>query len=72
MAAHGSTTPRQDEQPKELRWPRRLLTYGCSRADKDGGARPDWAHVYLAVLPPLPLNAAKDEAKIVVALRHAD
>jgi len=40
-------------------------------ADKDGGARPDWAHVYLAVLPLLPLHAVKDEARIAVALRYA-
>ena len=41
----------------------------CLCADKDGSARPDWAHVYLAVLPLLPLHVAKDEAKIAVALR---
>ena len=40
-------------------------------ADKDSSVRPDWAHVYLAVLPLLPLQAAKDEAKIAVALRCA-
>ena len=44
---------------------------GCARADKDGGTRADWAHAYLAVLPPLPLNVPKDEAKIAVALRYA-
>ena len=44
-------------------------SYLASRADKDGSARPDWAHVYLAVLPLLPLHAVKDEAKIGVALR---
>ena len=61
----------REPQPESRTTLRHILIENGSRADKDGGARPDWAHVYLAVLPLLPLNAAKDEAKIAVALRHA-
>ena len=32
---------------------------------------PDWAHVFLSVLPTLPLNTATDEARIAAALRAA-
>ena len=42
-----------------------------SRTGKEGGVRPDWAHVYLAVLPPLPLHSPKEEEKIAGALRCA-
>ena len=31
----------------------------------------DWAHVFLSVLPPLPLAAAKDETRIALALKAA-
>lgn len=39
--------------------------------EKGEGARADWAHVYLSVLPQLPLSAPADEARIVAALRAA-
>ena len=29
----------------------------------------DWAHVFLSVLPPLPLASPRDEARIAMALR---
>lgn len=31
----------------------------------------DWAHVFLSVLPALPLSAAKDENRIALALKAA-
>jgi len=31
----------------------------------------DWAHVFLSVLPPLPLAAPKDENRIALALKAA-
>ncbi|CAK0731625.1 hypothetical protein CVIRNUC_000020 [Coccomyxa viridis] len=40
-------------------------------AEKGEAARPDWAHVFLSVLPTLPLNTATDEARIAAALRAA-
>ena len=40
-------------------------------AEKGEAARPDWAHVFLSVLPTLPLNALGDEARIAAALRSA-
>ena len=40
-------------------------------AEKGEAARPDWAHVFLSVLPTLPLNALADEARIAAALRSA-
>eukprot|EP00887_Chlorella_sp_A99_P005434 scaffold1.g5434.t1 len=37
-----------------------------------GAARPDWAHVFLTVLPPLPLAAGGgEEARVAAALRSA-
>lgn len=30
---------------------------------------PDWCHIFLSVLPPLPLHAGKDRAKVAAALR---
>jgi acetyl-CoA carboxylase/biotin carboxylase 1 len=34
-------------------------------------ARPDWSHIYLDVLTPLPLGAAQDESRVAAALRAA-
>ena len=31
----------------------------------------DWAHVFLSVLPTLPLSTAKDEPRIALALKAA-
>lgn len=31
----------------------------------------DWAHIFLSVLPELPLFQAKDEARIALALKAA-
>ena len=42
-----------------------------SSAEKGEAARPDWAHVFLSVLPTLPLNTLADEARIAAALRSA-
>ena len=42
-----------------------------SPAEKGEAARPDWAHVFLSVLPTLPLNVLADEARIAAALRSA-
>ncbi|PSC75189.1 acetyl-carboxylase 1-like [Micractinium conductrix] len=38
---------------------------------RDGGLRPDWAHVYLSVLSALPLHQAREEAHVAAALRTA-
>ncbi|KAL6777494.1 BCC3 [Auxenochlorella protothecoides x Auxenochlorella symbiontica] len=35
---------------------------------RPGGSRPDWAHVFLSVLSPLPLGGARDEAGVAHAL----
>jgi hypothetical protein len=40
-------------------------------AGREGGQRPDWAHVYLNVLSTLPLHATRDEGRIASALRAA-
>lgn len=46
------------------------ITYAAACcAGKEGGVRPDCSHVYLAVLPLLPLHLPKEEAKIAGALR---
>ncbi|KAL4525084.1 hypothetical protein Ndes2526A_g07171 [Nannochloris sp. 'desiccata'] len=34
-------------------------------------ARPDWSHIYLDVLTPLPLGADQDESRVAAALRAA-
>ncbi len=47
------------------------LTMALSPAEKGEAARPDWAHVFLSVLPTLPLNTLADEARIAAALRSA-
>lgn len=39
--------------------------------EKGEAARADWAHVFLSVLPQLPLSAPADEARIAAALRAA-
>ncbi len=39
--------------------------------EKGEAARADWAHVFLSVLPQLPLNAPADEGRVAVALRAA-
>jgi acetyl-CoA carboxylase/biotin carboxylase 1 len=37
------------------------------RRDSAPGASPaDWAHIFLAVLPPLPLHPGKDKAKVCI------
>jgi len=41
-----------------------------SRGGGDGG-RADWAHVFLTVLPPLPLGAGADGGRVAAALRAA-
>ena len=41
-----------------------------SFADKET-MRADWAHVFLSVLPTLPLASAKDEARVAQALKAA-
>lgn len=35
------------------------------------GMKADWAHVFLSVLPPLPLAAVKDESRIALALKSS-
>lgn len=42
-----------------------------SGTGRDSSVRPDWAHLFLSVLPPLPLNAGKQEEHIAGALRAA-
>jgi len=42
-----------------------------ARAEKADSARADWAHVFLSVLPTLPLAAPGDEARVMAALRAA-
>lgn len=39
--------------------------------EKGEAARADWAHVFLSVLPQLPLSALADEGRIAAALRAA-
>lgn len=39
--------------------------------EKGEAARADWAHVFLSVLPQLPLGAPADEGRIAAALRAA-
>ena len=43
---------------------------GRAAAAADGG-RADWAHVFLTVLPPLPLGARADGGRVAAALRAA-
>lgn len=40
-------------------------------SEKGEASKPDWAHVYLSLLPTLPLNAPADEVRITAALRAA-
>jgi hypothetical protein len=40
-------------------------------AGREGGVKPDWAHVYLSVLSVLPLHSARDESRVAAALRAA-
>ena len=47
----------------------RFATMGV--AEKADTARADWAHVYLSVLPTLPLCAPGDEARVTASLRAA-
>ena len=47
------------------------LTVALSPAEKGEAARADWAHVFLSVLPTLPLNTLADEGRIAAALRSA-
>ena len=49
----------------------RFLTMALSPVEKGEAARADWAHVFLSVLPTLPLNTLADEARIAAALRSA-
>lgn len=39
--------------------------------EKGEAARADWAHVFLSVLPQLPLSAIADEVRVAAALRAA-
>jgi hypothetical protein len=50
-------------------WGLSILWLLCAPG-KDAGVRPDWAHVFLSVLPLLPLHNPKDRAKIASALRQ--
>ncbi|GLI66556.1 hypothetical protein VaNZ11_010441, partial [Volvox africanus] len=44
----------------------------AATADTAAAARPDWAHLFLSVLPPLPLpHGGRDDAKVATALRSA-
>lgn len=40
-------------------------------AGRDGGLKPDWAHVYLSVLSVLPLHTPREESRVAAALRTA-
>ena len=40
-------------------------------AGREGGVKPDWAHVYLSVLSVLPLHSTRDESRVAAALRAA-
>ncbi|KAL4859471.1 Acetyl-CoA carboxylase 1 [Chlorella vulgaris] len=42
-----------------------------SGVGRDGGLKPDWAHVYLSVLSVLPLHTPRDESRVAAALRTA-
>ena len=46
-----------------------LTTLPVRNVGNQGGTRADWTHVYLAVLPALPLHAQADEAAIASDLR---
>ena len=48
-----------------------LTLQACSAGEKGEAARADWAHVFLSVLPQLPLSALADEGRIAAALRAA-
>ena len=37
----------------------------------DSTLTPDWTHIFLSVLPPLPLGSPKDENRLVLALKAA-
>ncbi len=48
-----------------------LRARGPGVAEKADSARADWAHVYLSVLPTLPLCAPGDEPRVTASLRAA-
>lgn len=49
-----------------------LLTACCLLAGcAEPNLKPDWTHVFLSVLPPLPLGQPRDETRITLALRAA-
>ena len=59
---------------KRLPWPglatgRDLLSSPPAAADPK--LTPDWTHIFLTVLPPLPLGSSKDENRLVLALKAA-
>lgn len=43
----------------------------CRHCCSDPSSKPEWTHVLLSVLPPLPLGQLKDETRIVLALKAA-
>ncbi len=48
-----------------------LRARGPGVAEKADSTRADWAHVYLSVLPTLPLCAPGDEPRVTASLRAA-
>lgn len=48
-----------------------LELFNACAAEKGEAARPDWAHVFLSVLPTLPLSTVADEGRVAAALRSA-
>ena len=36
----------------------------CAGSGRDSSVRPDWAHLFLSVLPALPLDAGKQEEQV--------
>ena len=43
----------------------------CVCAAEQEAMKADWAHVFLSVLPQLPLETIKDETRIALALKSA-
>ncbi|KAK9790754.1 hypothetical protein WJX73_002279 [Symbiochloris irregularis] len=68
--AAGMATAAMEEVEKPLALCLQELE-GLSLTSGDPSLKPDWAHVFISVLPPLPLGQVKEEARIVLALKAA-